>query len=91
MSGKDLNNISQTDWKRIDALTDEEIDVSDIPSLDDAFFASAKLRQPKSNLVLLASDVADAFPTSESVNEALRLVLRLSQIPSVTDRQPTAV
>jgi hypothetical protein len=43
------------------------------------------------NMVLLASDVAEAFPTSESVNEALRLVLRLSQIPSVTDKQPVAV
>jgi hypothetical protein len=43
------------------------------------------------NMVLLASDVAEAFPTSESVNEALRLVLQLSQIPSATDKQPTAV
>lgn len=33
------------------------------------------------NLVLLAPDVAEAFPTAEAVNDALRLVLRLSQIP----------
>lgn len=91
MNKKDLNNISQTDWKRVDALTDAEIDTSDIPPLDDAFFANAELRQPKSNLVLLASDVADAFPTSKSVNEALRLVLQLSQIPSATNKQLTAV
>ncbi|MEI7770977.1 MAG: hypothetical protein WCI67_13350 [Chloroflexales bacterium] len=32
------------------------------------------------NLVLLAPDVAQAFPTAESVNEALRLVIRLSEI-----------
>ena len=87
MNEKDSNNISKTDWKRVDALTDAEIDASDIPPLDDAFFANAQLRQPKSNLVLLASDVADAFPTSEAVNEALRLVLRLSQIPSMSDKQ----
>jgi hypothetical protein len=37
------------------------------------------------NLVLLASDVAEAFPAAEAVNEALRLVLRLSQIPTVSD------
>ena len=33
------------------------------------------------NLVLLAPDVAEAFPTADAVNDALRLVLRLSQIP----------
>ena len=33
------------------------------------------------NLVLLAPDVAEAFPTDESVNEALRLVIRLRRLP----------
>jgi hypothetical protein len=42
------------------------------------------------NLVLLDSDVADAFPTAEAVNEALRLVLRLSKIPAVGDKDSTA-
>ena len=32
------------------------------------------------NLVLLAPDVAEAFPDEEAVNEALRLVLRLARI-----------
>ena len=31
------------------------------------------------NVVLLAPDVAEAFPDAESVNEALRLVLRMSE------------
>lgn len=35
------------------------------------------------NLVLLAPDVAQAFPTPDAVNDALRLVLRLSQIPNL--------
>lgn len=37
------------------------------------------------NLVLLAPDVAQAFPTAESVNEALRLLIRLakSQVENV--------
>ena len=34
------------------------------------------------NLMLLAPDVAAAFPTEEAVNEALRLVIRLAKIPS---------
>jgi len=37
------------------------------------------------NLVLLAPDVAAVFPDAEAVNEALRLVMQLAQIPR-TDR-----
>ncbi|MBI4600506.1 MAG: hypothetical protein HY721_00960 [Planctomycetes bacterium] len=33
------------------------------------------------NLVLLAPDVARAFPSDEAVNEALRLVIRIREIP----------
>lgn len=32
------------------------------------------------NLVLLARDVAEAFPTEEAVNEALRLVIQLTKL-----------
>ncbi|MCX5963268.1 MAG: hypothetical protein NT070_09000 [Cyanobacteria bacterium] len=31
------------------------------------------------NIVLLDPDVADAFPTAESVNEALRMLLTIAQ------------
>ncbi len=31
------------------------------------------------NLVLLAPDVAQAFPTDEAVNEALRLLVKLAK------------
>jgi len=34
------------------------------------------------NLVLLAPDVAEAFPTAEAVNETLRLVLQLTELRS---------
>jgi hypothetical protein len=34
------------------------------------------------NLILLAPDVAKAFPTEEAVNEALRLVIQLAKLPS---------
>lgn len=39
------------------------------------------------NLVLLAPDVARAFPTEEAVNEALRMVIRIAHIP--VDSEPT--
>lgn len=32
------------------------------------------------NLVLLAPDVAEAFPTAEAVNETLRMVLQLTEL-----------
>jgi hypothetical protein len=36
------------------------------------------------NVVLLAPDVAPAFPSSDAVNEALRLVIQLRNLPSQT-------
>jgi hypothetical protein len=33
----------------------------------------------RTNIVLLDPDVADAFPTAESVNEALRMLLTIAQ------------
>ena len=33
------------------------------------------------NVVLLAPDVAEAFPTDDAVNEALRLVMQIAQLP----------
>jgi hypothetical protein len=41
-----MNSTSRTDWARIDAMTDEDIDTSDIPPLTDEFFSKAKLRMP---------------------------------------------
>lgn len=38
------------------------------------------------NVVLLAPDVAQAFPTEDAVNEALRLVMRMAQIPKGIER-----
>nr|WP_238717927.1 hypothetical protein [Petrachloros mirabilis] len=43
---KNMSDISKTDWSRIDAMTDEDIDTSDIPPLSENFFATAKLRLP---------------------------------------------
>lgn len=37
------------------------------------------------NLVRLAPDAAEAFPTEEAVNDALRLVLQLERIPADHD------
>jgi len=38
------SKISRTDWKRVDALTDEEIDLSDNPEVTPEMFAKAVAR-----------------------------------------------
>ncbi len=55
MSENNLKNTSQTDWAKIEALTDEEIDTSDIPPLDENFFANAELRMPKGKVAVVVS------------------------------------
>ncbi len=41
------------------------------------------------NLVLLAPDVAHAFPTEEAVNQALRLVIQLARISTSATTGPS--
>ena len=48
-------------------------------------------RRAGRNVVLLAPDVAQAFPTDEAVNEALRLVLKTARVPSKHASQVTGV
>ena len=38
-------------------------------------------RRAGKNVILLASDVVEVFPTDEAVNEALRLAMQIAQIP----------
>jgi uncharacterized protein (DUF4415 family) len=72
---------SKTNWERIDQMTDEEIDTSDIPPLDDAFFANAKLRLPEGKVPLVMNVDADVFQWFKSpgrdyqnlINTALRV------------------
>jgi uncharacterized protein (DUF4415 family) len=59
---------SQTDWKRIDAMKDEDIDFSDIPEITPEMFANAAIRRnfkpipPKKQLTLrVDSDVVDWY------------------------------
>jgi len=47
MSESDMNNSSETNWAKIDSLMDEEIDRSELPPLDESFFARATWRMPE--------------------------------------------
>ena len=46
MSAKDSPKLSKTDWVKVDALTDAEIDTSE-GLLDEDFFRRAELRLPE--------------------------------------------
>lgn len=51
-----MSKRSKTDWKRLAEMKDEDIDTSDIPELDDAFFENAELKIPKKQPVTLRLD-----------------------------------
>ncbi len=49
-----MSNISRTDWARIDTMTDDNINTSNIPPLTDEFFSKAELGMPSSPLATVA-------------------------------------
>lgn len=56
-----------------------EYDLSQMAVVPKGRFAPGR-RQGK-NVVVLAPDVAEAFPSDDAVNEALRLVIQMAKIP----------
>lgn len=58
---------------------EDEYDLSQLAILPKGRYAPE--RRAGKNLVVLAPDVAQAFPDDETVNEALRLVLKISKLP----------
>ncbi len=87
MSVKNLKKPSGTDWARIDRMTDEEIDTSDSPSLDEAFFATAQWRMPERKTVVTLSVDDDVLKWFEAqgaefqhrINAALRIYAEAHQ------------
>ncbi len=87
MNAQDLKKLSETDWTRVDAMTDEEIDISDIPPLDEAFFAGARLRMPERKVsvtMIVDADVIEWFRAQgeefqDRINAALRIYAEAHQ------------
>lgn len=46
MNAKPSKKRSKTNWDKVKAKTDSDIDISDIPELDPEFFKSAELHMP---------------------------------------------
>ena len=96
MSKKHTFRDSDTDWKRINAMRDEDIDLSDIPEVTEEQMASAVLRVsgkplPKGKVsILLDAEVVAYFKMKagknkfESViNDILKADIRNQNLESV--------
>ncbi len=86
MSAQNTKKKSGTDWAKIKALKDKDIDLSDTPELDDEFFAGAKLwpGKKKQITIRLDPDVVAFFKTrgrgyQSSINAALRRYMEAHQ------------
>jgi uncharacterized protein (DUF4415 family) len=80
MNAQDLKKPSETNWAKVSEMADEEIDTSDIPPLDDAFFSKARLRMPEKVSVTLNvdADVLEWFKAQgedfqNRINAALKI------------------
>ena len=51
-----MNKVSKTDWKKLSAMTDKDIDTSDVPELDARFFMNAEVRVPQKQPVTMRLD-----------------------------------
>ena len=62
---------------------DEEYDLSQLPVMPKGRYAPE--HRLGKNLVVLAPDVAQAFPDDDTVNEALRLIIRAAKLPRLQE------
>ncbi len=81
MSAQDLKKPSETNWARVNEMTDKEIDTSDIPPLGETFFANARLRMPEKKVSItldVDADVLEWFKAQgeefqQRINAALKI------------------
>jgi uncharacterized protein (DUF4415 family) len=85
MSATNMNKKTETDWDALEAMTDANIDVSDIPPLTDGFFSRARLVAPKTqSTVELDDDVLKWFKShsrnyKEQINRVLRQYIQVQE------------
>ncbi len=53
MNENAMNSTSRTNWEKVDSLTEEEIDTSDIPPLTEKFFSKSRWWKPLDKLNVL--------------------------------------
>lgn len=88
MNENDLKNFSRTNWAALEAMSDEDIDYSDIPPLSEEFFDRVTLRIPADqakNLVCVEPEVKQWFESQgEQAQSLINQVLR-SYIDKVSE------
>jgi hypothetical protein len=75
---KNIQLKNKSTSKQDDYELNEEYELSKMPVMPRGRFDPQ--RRIGSNVVVLAPDIAEAFPDDESVNEALRLLLKASRL-----------
>ena len=92
MNGENLNKHSETDWAKLEVMTDDEIDTSDIPPLGDDFFTKGELRLPKQKPMIsmrVDADVLEWFKAQgPGYQTRMNAVLRLYMDAQTHDRVP---
>jgi uncharacterized protein (DUF4415 family) len=91
MNNESISSNSQTDWQRLDAMTDSDIDLSDCPEITPSMFASAIVRRglpPAKNkaqvTLRIDSDVLEWFKSrgrgyQTQINALLRAYMEAHQ------------
>ena len=86
-----MNEPTKTNLERLDAMTDDMIDTSDIPPLTERFFATAKWRMPEPVQVTVEvePEVLEWFRAQGDNYErylaaALRIYAQAHQMPEMT-------
>ncbi len=82
-----MNNTSKTNWDKVDALTEAEIDTSDIPPLTEEFFTNSRWWKPISSLdvtvqvdpTTLAWFQAQGEESQQKMSAALRIYAQAHQ------------
>ena len=76
-----MDKTSRTDWTKVDTLTDEQIDTSDIPALSEAFFAKAQWQMPAQPLLVTVPIDPETFAwfqeQGEEAVEEMAVALRI--------------
>lgn len=101
MSNKSTSKDSQTDWKRINTMKDEDIDLSDIPEITEDQMARARLRLggkpvPKGKVrvnIFLDANIVAYFKAQAGgrgyqtlINEALKDNIRQQDLETILRR-----
>jgi uncharacterized protein (DUF4415 family) len=90
MSASNLKRPSESNCAMVEAMTNDEIDTSDIPPLDEAFFANARLRLPHGKVPIVLNVDTDVIAWFKAqgdeyrklLNAALRIYAEAHKEPS---------